>query len=72
MGNILVPDRIADRAAEVTTLDRQLTQARAQFEHYQETTAAQHAEERRSYEQRLAKLDHDLAGANRLLTLEQS
>lgn len=64
--------RLADRAAEVTTLDHQLTQARAQFEHYQEATAAQRAEERHAYEQHIARLEQDLAGANQHIAAQQS
>jgi len=64
--------RLADRASEVTTLDHQLTQTRAQFEHYQEATAARRAEERQAYEQRIARLEQDLAGANRQAAVQQT
>lgn len=64
--------RLADRAAEVATLDHQLTQARAQFEHYQDATAAQRTEERQAYEQRIVRLEQELAGASRHVTAQQS
>jgi len=64
--------RLADRASEVTTLDHQLTQTRAQFEHYQEATAARRAEERQAYEQRIARLEQDLASANRQTAVQQT
>ncbi|HET8701463.1 MAG TPA: DNA-binding protein, partial [Nitrococcus sp.] len=53
--------RLSDRAAEVTALTRQLTQARQQFEHYQEAVARQRAEERQTAEQRQARLEQELA-----------
>lgn len=64
--------RLADRAVEIDTLARQLSQARAQFEHYQEATAAQRAEERQGYEQRIARLEQDLAGAQRHIAAQQT
>lgn len=52
--------RLSDRAAEVAALNAQLTQARAQFDHYHEATATQRAEERQAYEQRAALVDREL------------
>ena len=69
--NAGLQQRLADRAAEVDTLARQLSQARAQFEHYQEAAAAQRAEERQGYEQRIARLDQDLAAAQRHIAAQQ-
>ena len=70
--NAGLQQRLADRAAEVATLDHQLSQARAQFEHYQEATAAQRAEERQAYEQRIARLGQELTGANRHIAAQQT
>lgn len=53
--------RLADRAAEVASLTQQLQQARVQFEHYQESTAQQRADERQVVEQRQQRLEHELA-----------
>lgn len=64
--------RLSDRAAEVGALNHQLSQSREQFEHYQEATAAQRAEERRAAEQRIARLEQDLAVANRQIAAQQS
>jgi chromosome segregation ATPase len=55
--------RLSDRAAEVVTLTRQSTQARKQFEHYQESVARQRAEERQAAEQRQARLEQEVAAA---------
>jgi chromosome segregation ATPase len=52
--------RLADRAAEVAALNGQLTQSRSQFDHYQESTAAQRSEERQAFEQRAARMDLEL------------
>jgi chromosome segregation ATPase len=70
--NAGLQQRLADRAAEVGALNHQLSQSREQFEHYQEATATQRAEERRSAEQRIARLEQDLAGANRQIAAQQS
>ncbi|MFC5475600.1 DNA-binding protein [Paraherbaspirillum soli] len=64
--------RLLDRAAEVTALNQQLTQARIQFEHYQESTVAQRSEERLAAEQRMTRLEQDLAGAQQRLLGQQS
>lgn len=70
--NAGLQQRLADRVAEIATLDHQLSQTRAQFEHYQEATAAQRAEERQGYEQRIARLERDLAEANRRIAVQQT
>lgn len=64
--------RLSDRSAEVAALNQQLTLARAQFDHYQEATAGQRAEEKQTYEQRIARLEHDLTGAQQRLLVQQS
>jgi len=64
--------RLADRAAEVDTLRHQLSLARTQFEHYQEATAVQRAEERQGYERRIAHLEQDLVGAQRHISEHQT
>ena len=51
--------RLSDRAAEAHALNHQLMQARTQFEHFQEATARQRAEERQAVEQRLARLEQE-------------
>jgi chromosome segregation ATPase len=58
--------------SQVATLDHQLSQTRVQFEHYQKATAAQRAEERQAYEQRIARLEQELAGANRHIAAQQT
>jgi chromosome segregation ATPase len=58
--NMGLHQRLADRATEVTSLNQQLMQARSQFEHYQEAVAGQRAEERRTFEQRIARLEQEL------------
>ncbi|WP_151638083.1 DNA-binding protein [Noviherbaspirillum aerium] len=57
--------RLTDRATEIATLNNQLSETREQFAHYQEATAAQREAERRNYEQRIARHEHDLIVANR-------
>lgn len=70
--NAGLQQRLTDRVAELATLDHQLTQARTQFEHYQEATAAQRAEERQAFEQRISRLDQELASANRQIAGQQT
>lgn len=55
--------RLSDRADEVATLTQQSTQARKQFEHYQESVARQRAEERQAAEQRQARLEQEATAA---------
>lgn len=59
--NLGLNQRLADRAAEVAALNGQLTQVRAQFEHYQQAAATQRTEERQAFEQRLNRLEQDNA-----------
>lgn len=63
--------RLTDRQNEVENLHRQLEQARTQFEHYQEATAAQRADERRQAEQRYGRLDQELTETRRTLSAQQ-
>ncbi len=70
--NAGLEQRLADRAAEVAALNQQQTQTRLQFEHYQEATAAQRAEERHAAEQRIARLEQDLSGVQQKLQGLQS
>lgn len=65
-------ERLGDRGAEVGALNQQLTQARKQFEHYQEASAAQRTDERHAAEQRAARLEQDLAGAQQRLLHQQA
>lgn len=53
--------RLADRAAEIRELADQLTQARRQFDHFQEASAAQRQEDRSTYEARIARTEQDAA-----------
>lgn len=64
--------RLMDRATEVATLSQQLTLARAQFDHYQEATAAQKTEEKQTYEQRIARLEQELTGTHQRLLVQQT
>ena len=52
--------RLADRAQHMQHLQDQLEKARAQFDHYQTTTAAQRNEERSSFGQHLIRNEHDI------------
>lgn len=58
--------RLADRQTEVDGLHRQLDQARTQFEHYQQATAAQRTEERQQAEQSRHHLEVELAAARQI------
>jgi chromosome segregation ATPase len=64
--------RLMDRAAEVATLSQQLTLSRAQFDHYQEATAAQRTEEKQTYEQRIVRLEQELTEVHQRLFGQQS
>lgn len=57
--------RLSDRAAEIATLDSQLSQGREQFAHYQDATAAQREDDRRQHEQRTVRYEHELTAASR-------
>lgn len=70
--NAGLTQRLADRAAEVATVNQQLTHARTQFEHYQESSVAQRTEERQSFERRIAQQDHELGRLRQHLELKQS
>lgn len=64
--------RLADRATEINALNQQLSQARTQFEHYQEATARQRTEDRQAADQRIARLEQELADTQRRLATEQA
>lgn len=70
--NAGMQQRLADRAAEVHSLTQQLTQARVQFEHFQETTARQRTEERQAFEQRIARLEQELANSQQRQSAQQA
>ncbi|BEV15592.1 DNA-binding protein [Herbaspirillum sp. DW155] len=70
--NAGLQQRLADRATEVHALNQQLTQARAQFEHFQEATARQRAEERQAFEQRLGRLEQEIAAGHRRHEAQQA
>ncbi|HEV7817287.1 MAG TPA: hypothetical protein VGP06_19565 [Janthinobacterium sp.] len=70
--NAGLAQRLADRAAEVVAVNQQLTHARTQFEHYQESSVAQRTEERQSFERRIAQQDHELGRLRHRLELKQS
>jgi chromosome segregation ATPase len=57
--------RLADRAGEVGTLNKQLAQARTQFDHYQEATIAQRNQDRQAADQRAGALEQALAAERR-------
>ena len=57
--------RLADRGAEASALNQQVTQARVQFEHFQEAAAHQRTEERQSFEQRIARLEQEIIAGQR-------
>ena len=64
--------RLTDRAAEINAMNQQLSQARTQFEHYQEATARQRTEDRQASDQRIARLEQDLADAHRRQAADQT
>ena len=70
--NAGLEQRLADRANEIATLDHQLTQARTQFEHYQDATAMQRTEERQAYERHIARLEQDQTGVQRHVAAQQA
>ena len=53
--------RLGDRAAEVRALADQLAQARHQFEHFQEASAAQRQEDKHAYETRIGHSEQEAA-----------
>lgn len=70
--NAGLQQRLTDRAAEIAALNQQLTQSRVQFEHYQEATARQRSEERQAAEQRITRLEQELASAQRQMAAQQA
>lgn len=64
--------RLADRAAEVTALRKQLEQVRTQFEHYQEASVRQRSEERQLSEQRCLRLEQELSGARQRSAMQDA
>ena len=70
--NAGLQQRLADRGAEIQSLSQQLTQTRVQFEHYQETTAQQRTEDRQAFEQRIARLEQDLASSQQRQAAQQA
>lgn len=69
--NAGLQQRLMDRAAEIAALNQQLTQSRMQFEHYQEATARQRSEERQAAEQRITRLEQELASVQRQTAVQQ-
>ena len=69
--NTGLAQRLADRAAEVAAVNQQLTHTRTQFEHYQESNAAQRTEERQSFERRIVQQDHELGQLRQQWELKQ-
>lgn len=64
--------RLLDRAAEVATLNGQLTQARAQFDHYLDAAAEQRTQERQAADQRCMHLEQELAASRQQHLQQQS
>lgn len=56
-------ERLSDRQGEIEGLNRQLDQARMQFEHYQEATVQQRDKERQQAEQSRLRLENELTEA---------
>src|SRR3569623_706175 len=63
---------LTDRAAQIAARNQQLTQSRLQFEHYQEATAHQRSEERQAAEQRLTRLEQELASTQQQAAVQQA
>lgn len=70
--NAGLQQRLADRGAEVQSLTQQLAQTRVQFEHYQETTARQRMDDRQAFEQRIARLEQELASGQQRQAAQQA
>lgn len=64
--------RLVDRQGEIDGLHRQLDQARTQFEHYQEATAMQRAEERQQAEQSRLRLENELTEARQSIAVQRA
>jgi chromosome segregation ATPase len=60
------------RVAVLTAHSGQLTQARTQFEHYQDATGLQRKEERQAQERRIAQQDHELDRMRQHVSMLQS
>ena len=58
--NTGLQNRLEDRAAEIVTMNQQLGYARTQFEHYQEASTTQRAEERSVFEQKIMRAEQEL------------
>ena len=63
--------RLAGSSQHIHQLQDQLDKARAQFDHYQTTTAAQRSEERRDFGQHLLRNEHDIKRLREDLTSAQ-
>ncbi|GAA4011763.1 DNA-binding protein [Actimicrobium antarcticum] len=64
--------RLTDRAAEVTALNRQLTQSRAQFDHFVAASVEQRTQERQATDQHSMRLEQNLAAAQQRLLQQQA
>jgi chromosome segregation ATPase len=64
--------RLVDRQGEIEGLHRQLDQARTQFEHYQDATAVQRAEERQQAEQSRLRLESELTEARQNAAVQKA
>ncbi|PUA19072.1 DNA-binding protein [Glaciimonas sp. PCH181] len=64
-------NRLSDRAAEIATINQQLTYARTQFEHYQQASTLQRAEERSGFEQRLMRTEQELTSSRQQCSAQQ-
>lgn len=65
--NAGLTQRLHDRQSEIENLNRQLSQSRTQFEHYQTAVAAQRASEREEAQQRSSRLEQELGESRRTL-----
>jgi chromosome segregation ATPase len=70
--NAGLQQRLADRSAEITALNTQLTQSRHQFERYQDATAAQRTQERQAAEDRIGRLERDFRETQQSLLTQQA
>lgn len=70
--NAGLQQRMTDRQREIDGLHRQLDQARIQFEHYQEATAVQRAEERQQAEQNRLRVENELTQARQNAAVQKA
>lgn len=70
--NAGLTQRLADRGEEIASLNRQLAQVRAQFDHYQEASATQRGEERAQSQQRENRLEQENAQLQQRLQGQQA